>query len=444
MTKVRTRFAPSPTGNIHVGNVRTAIHNALFAKKAGGEFLLRLDDTDTARSTEEFAQSIRDDLAWLGLEYSQEVKQSSKLERYSAVAETLKQQGRLYACYETADELDFKRKMQLARKQPPVYDRAALKLTDSEIKAFEAEGRSPHWRFKLNETKRVEFDDLVRGPAGFDMSALSDPVVIRADGSFLYMLPSVIDDIDMGITHVVRGEDHVTNSAVQVQMFDALGAQAPQFAHTALITAADGSGLSKRHGAKSIAGYRADGYEAMAINSLLARLGTADPVEPQTDLQALADGFDFGRFGRAAAKFSEDELASINAKIVHQLPYEAVQARLPDGVDAPVWEALHANLEKVGDIASLAKIVTGPIEPVIDEMPVINAALEHLPPAPWTAQTWGAWVAQIKTTSGAKGKGLFMPLRLALTGESHGPELAALLPLIGPEKVKARLSGETA
>jgi glutamyl-tRNA synthetase len=444
MTKVRTRFAPSPTGNIHVGNVRTAIHNALFAKKAGGEFLLRLDDTDSARSTEAFAQSIRDDLAWLGLDYSEEVKQSSKLDRYGAVAETLKEQGRLYACYETADELDFKRKMQLARKQPPVYDRAALKLTDSDIKAFEAEGRSPHWRFKLDEGKRVEFDDLVRGPAGFDMSALSDPVVIRADGSFLYMLPSVIDDIDMGITHVVRGEDHVTNSAVQVQMFEALGAKAPQFAHTALITAADGSGLSKRHGAKSIADYREDGYEAMAINSLLARLGTADPVEPQTDLQELADGFDFSRFGRAAAKFSEDELASINAKIVHQLPFEAVQARLPGGVDAAVWEALHANLDKVGDIASLAKIVTGPITPVLEDTPVIGAALEHLPPAPWTAQTWGAWVAQIKTTSGAKGKGLFMPLRLALTGESHGPELAALLPLIGPEKVKARLSGETA
>lgn len=444
MTKVRTRFAPSPTGNIHVGNVRTAIHNALFAKKAGGDFLLRLDDTDSARSTEEFAQSIREDLAWLGLEYSEEVKQSSKLDRYAAVAEDLKNKGRLYACYETADELDFKRKMQLARKQPPVYDRAALKLSDSDIKTLEAEGRSPHWRFKLDESKRVEFDDLVRGAAGFDMNALSDPVVIRADGSFLYMLPSVIDDIDMGITHVVRGEDHVTNSAVQVQMFDALGAQAPQFAHTALITAADGSGLSKRHGAKSIADYRADGYEAMAINSLLARLGTADPVEPQTDLQALADGFDFSRFGRAAAKFSEDELASINAKIVHQLPFEAVQPRLPDGVDAAVWDALHANLEKVSDIASLAKIVTGPITPVIEEMPVIDAALEHLPPAPWTAQTWGAWVAHIKTTSGAKGKGLFMPLRLALTGESHGPELAALLPLIGPEKVKARLSGETA
>ncbi|MEM9878600.1 MAG: glutamate--tRNA ligase [Pseudomonadota bacterium] len=440
----RTRFAPSPTGNLHVGNIRTAIHNALYAIKAGGQFLLRLDDTDTARSTEAFAQSIREDLAWLGLTYAEEVKQSDKLDRYNAVADALRASGRLYACYETADELDFKRKMQLARKQPPVYDRAALALTDAEKHAFEIEGRKPHWRFKLDETARIEFDDLVRGPAGFDMSALSDPVVIRADGSFLYMLPSVIDDIDMAITHVVRGEDHVTNSAVQVQMFEALGAPAPQFAHTALITAADGSGLSKRHGAKSIADYRAEGFEAMAINSLLARLGTADPVEAQTKLQALAEGFDFARFGRAAAKFSEKELASVNAKIVHQLGYEDVKARVSEAIPEDVWNALHANLDMVGDVDSLAKIVTGPITPVIEDTAVVPSALDTLPPAPWTGETWSEWVGAVKAASGAKGKALFMPLRLALTGESHGPELAALLPLIGPEKVKARLSGQTA
>lgn len=444
MTNVRTRFAPSPTGNIHVGNVRTALHNALYALKAGGQFLLRLDDTDQARSTEAFAQSIREDLAWLGLDYVEEIKQSSKLERYAAVAEELKAKGRLYACYETSDELDFKRKMQLARKQPPVYDRSALKLTAEEVAAFEAEGRTPHWRFKLEEKERVEFEDLVRGQAGFNMSALSDPVVIRADGSFLYMLPSVIDDMDMDITHVVRGEDHVTNSAVQVQMFEALGAKAPHFAHTALITAADGSGLSKRHGAKSIADFRADGYEAMAINSLLARLGTADPVEPQTDMQALADGFDFSRFGRAAAKFSEKELASVNAKLVHQMPFDTVKARLPEGLDAAMWDALRANVEKVGDIGSLAKVITGPITPVIEDTPVIAAAIASLPPAPWSSETWGQWVSAVKAASGAKGKALFMPLRLALTGESHGPELAALLPLIGREKVLARLSGDAA
>lgn len=444
MTTVRTRFAPSPTGNLHVGNARTALHNALFALQAGGEFLLRLDDTDQARSTDAFAQSIREDLEWLGLPYAGEIKQSSKLERYAAVAEDLKAKGRLYACYETADELDLKRKMQKARKQPPVYDRAALELSDADKKAFEAEGRTPHWRFKLDESTRVAFTDLVRGEAGFDMGALSDPVVIRANGSFLYMLPSVIDDIDMDITHVVRGEDHVTNSAVQVQMFEALGAGAPHFAHTALITAADGSGLSKRHGAKSIADYRVDGYEPMAINSLLARLGTADPIEPTTDIQKIADGFDFSRFGRAAAKFSEKELASVNAKIVHQLPYDAVKHRLPATVGADVWEALQANLEKVIDIASLATVVTGPIEPVIEDTPVIAAAIETLPPAPWSADTWGEWVSAVKAASGAKGKGLFMPLRLALTGESHGPELAALLPLIGRDKVKARLMGQAA
>ncbi len=441
---VRTRFAPSPTGLLHVGNARTALHNALFAVGQGGAFLLRLDDTDTARSTEEFAQAIREDLAWLSLEYSEEVKQSDKIARYNEVADKLRADGRLYACYETADELDFKRKMQLARKQPPVYDRAALALSQSEKDTFEAEGRRPHWRFKLNEAERVEFDDLVRGPAGFDMSALSDPVVIREDGSFLYMLPSVIDDIDMAITHVVRGEDHVTNSAVQVQMFKALGASAPAFAHTALITAADGSGLSKRHGAKSISDYRADGYEAMAINSLLARLGTADPVEPLTDLAAIAGGFDFGRFGRSAAKFSEDELAALNAKIVHSLPYSDVESRLPSDVSEAAWTALQPNLEKVGDIADLAQIITGPVSPVLEEGPVIPAAINVLPEGTWDSETWSAWTGAIKAETGAKGKALFMPLRLALTGERHGPELAALLPLIGRERVVKRLAGETA
>ncbi|MEM7570791.1 MAG: glutamate--tRNA ligase family protein, partial [Pseudomonadota bacterium] len=310
--------------------------------------------------------------------------------------------------------------------------------------AYEDEGRSPHWRFKLNQDQRIEFTDLVRGPAGFDMSALSDPVVIREDGSFLYMLPSVIDDIDMGITHVVRGEDHVTNSAVQVQMFEALGAEAPAFAHTALITAADGSGLSKRHGAKSIRDYRADGYESMAINALLARLGTADPVEPITDLQVLADSMDFGRFGRSAAKFSEDELAALNAKILHAMPYAGIASRLPEGLGEDAWLALQPNLDKLSDIESLAKLISGPIKPVIEATPVIGEALQTLPEGEWTGETWSTWVGAIKENTGLKGKALFMPLRLALTGERHGPELAGLLPLIGREKVAKRLAGEIA
>ncbi|MEO0410267.1 MAG: glutamate--tRNA ligase [Pseudomonadota bacterium] len=444
MSEVKTRFAPSPTGFLHVGNVRTAIHNALFAMREGGQFLLRLDDTDMVRSTQEYAEAIREDLAWLGLYYSEEVRQSDKITRYQEVADTLRAQGRLYACYETSQELDFKRKMQLARKQPPIYDRAALALSDKEKADYEAEGRSPHWRFKLNESQRVEFEDLVRGEAGFDMSALSDPVVIREDGSFLYMLPSVIDDIDMGITHVVRGEDHVTNSAVQVQMFEALGAKAPAFAHTALITAADGSGLSKRHGAKSIRDYRADGYEAMAINALLARLGTADPVEPIVELQVLADSLDFGRFGRAAAKFSEDELSTLNAKILHALPFDAVKDRVPRTLNAEAWHALQPNLDKLSDLAALAKLITGPIMPVIEDTPVVPAARACLPGGEWGRETWSEWVSAIKSETGAKGKNLFMPLRLALTGERHGPELAELLPLIGREKVEKRLAGEPA
>lgn len=443
MAAVTVRFAPSPTGHLHVGNVRTALLNWLCARKAGGRFILRFDDTDRERSREEYVEAIRADLRWLGLDWDEEARQSARTTRYDAAAERLRQAGRLYPCYETPEELEFKRKMQLARHQPPVYDRAALALSDADKAKLEAEGRRPHWRFKLETAEPVRWHDLVRGDSHFDMSSLSDPVLIRADGSYLYMLPSIVDDMDMGISHVIRGEDHVTNSAVQVQLYQALGGHAPAFAHVALLAGAEGEGLSKRIGSRGVAWFRDAGVEPLAVLSVLARLGTADPVEPFTDYQSLIDGFDLTRFGRATAKFDSDEVLAINARIVHQLPFAAVKDRL-DGVDEALWDAVKANLSVAGDARAWRAIVEGPIDPAIEDPAFCAAAADLLPDEPWDENTWRDWTGQVKAATGKKGRALFMPLRQALTGLDHGPELAGLLPLIGRARTLRRLRGAAA
>ncbi len=445
---VKVRFAPSPTGFLHVGNIRTALVNWLYARKAGGIFMLRLDDTDTERSTEEYAAGIRRDLEWLGLNWDETLRQSDRIDAYDKAAARLKADGRLYACYETAEELELKRRLQLARHKPPVYDREALNLSAGKIAEYQAEGRQPHWRFKLDETVRVEWHDLVRGPASVDMSSLSDPVLIRADGSYLYTLPSVVDDMDTEISHIMRGEDHVTNSAVQIQIFEALGATSPEMAHFSLLTGAEGEGLSKRLGTQSIQDFREqDGLEPMAINSLLARLGTSDPVEPQQTLDALVAGFDITHFGRAAAKFDPAELHNLNARILHDLPFDNVKARLDamvPGIDADFWQTIRANLNVLSDIQDWARIVNGPLEPVIDDADFLATAASLLPPEPWDHDTWKAWTSAVKEATGARGKALFMPLRQALTGLDHGPEMSHMLPLIGRDRVGARLAGKMA
>src|SRR5687767_7972822 len=288
---VTTRFAPSPTGRLHVGNVRTALHNWLLAKKHGGRFLLRIDDTDLARSEERFVVAIREDLTWLGLSPDGEERQSARLGIYEAAFERLNAAGRVYPAYETAQELDLKRKVALGRGLPPVYDRAALLLSDAERAAKEAEGIAPHWRFKLDHDAPIEWDDGIRGPQHFEPAQMSDPVVRRADGSWLYMLPSAIDDIAMGVTEVLRGEDHVSNTAVQVQMFSALGAEPPRFAHEALLVGTEGK-LSKRLGSLGCDVLRESGIEPEAVVALLARLGTSEPVEPIAERAALVDSFD--------------------------------------------------------------------------------------------------------------------------------------------------------
>ena len=436
-----TRFAPSPTGFLHIGNLRTALHNWMFAKKAGGRFLLRIDDTDGARSEERFVDAIRADLAWLGLVPDGEARQSARFDRYEAVFADMVARGRIYPAYETPEELDLRRKILAGRGLPPVYDRAALKLSDEDRARLEGEGRRPHWRFRL-EAEPIEWDDMVRGPQRFDGALLSDPVVRRADGSWLYLLPSVIDDADMGVTHVVRGEDHVSNTATQMQMFRAMGAVPPAFAHEALLVGNEGK-LSKRLGSLGVAHFRDAGIEPEAVVALLARLGTSDPVEAVIDPAPLIAAFDFARFGRAPARFDEGELAQVNARIVHQLPFERVAAALPTGMDAAAWEAVRGNLERVADAADWWRVVTGPVEalPVAEEdRAFLTRAAEVAAGLDW-ADPWAGLTGALKAETGRKGKALFLPLRRALTGMDHGPDMAALLPLIGRERVVERLRG---
>ena len=449
------RFAPSPTGRLHVGNIRTALLNWLFARQTGGAFWLRLDDTDVQRSTEEFADGIRHDLKWLGLNWMREERQSARTGRYVAAAEKLKGLGRLYACYETEDELDRKRKRQLARGLPPIYDRAGLKLTEAERAALEAEGRKPHWRFRLANSEGgqaplptiVSWNDLIRGDQTVDVGSLSDPVVIRADGSFLYTFTSVVDDAEFGITHVIRGEDHVTNSGVQMQLFEALEADPPAFGHHSLLIGADGQALSKRLGALSIASLREDGLEPLALAAYTALIGTSDAIEPQSSLDDLARLFAFDKISTAPARFDADELRGLNAKLLHVLPYDRVAARLEQrGIDGgpAFWSAVRGNLSVLDDASDWWTIVSGATQPLIEDRELTDKAAALLPEEPWDEATWDAWIAALKSASGRKGRALFHPLRLALTGREDGPELKLLLPLIGRDRTEARLLGRMA
>jgi glutamyl-tRNA synthetase len=438
---VVTRFAPSPTGRLHVGNLRTALHNWLLAKKHGGRFLLRIDDTDVERSREEYVEAIREDLAWLGLEPDGEERQSARLGLYEDAFEKLRAAGRVYPCYETAQELELKRKILLGRGLPPLYDRAALKLSDEERAAKEAEGIAPHWRFLLDRDEAIEWGDGVRGPQHFDAAQLSDPVIRRADGSWLYMLPSAVDDIAMGVTDVLRGEDHVSNTALQIQMFTALGAAPPRFAHEALLVGSEGK-LSKRLGSLGCDAFRERGIEPEALVALLARLGTALPVEPIADRSVLIETFDLATFGRAPARFDDAELERLNAAIVHQMDYDAVAAGLPEGMTREAWEAIRPNLSHVGEAADWWSVVTGPIEPpAFDDADraYLACARDALDRIGWPDDTWNALIAEIKEFSGRRGRDLFHPLRLALTGRSSGPDMHALLPLIGQSEVRTRL-----
>lgn len=429
------RFAPSPTGYLHVGNARMAMINALYAKHTGGTFWLRLDDTDPERSKEEYAQGIREDLNWLGIPADQETKQSDRLATYDAAFEKLKADGRVYPCYESPEELDRLRKRQQAAKMPPLYDRAALDPSDEQKARWE--GRDAHWRFKLDHTE-ITWVDLVRGPVKFQGKKLSDPVIKRADGSWLYMLPSSVDDVEMGITHVVRGEDHVANTAAQLQMIEAIGGVVPAFAHLPLMSDISGGGLSKRDGSLALRDMRKDGIEAQALSSYLAHMGTSDDIKVE-DMAALAAEFDFSHFSRATAKFDPAHLNRLNAEVLHGLDYAAAADRLGEfdgGED--FWNAVRPNIERFDDVAQWYAVCFGDVTSPDGDSEFLKAAHDALPPEPWDDTTWGTWTKAVKDATGVKGKGLFMPLRQFLTGVDHGPELKVLLPLIGRTRVLER------
>ncbi|KPP85319.1 MAG: glutamate--tRNA ligase [Rhodobacteraceae bacterium HLUCCO07] len=431
---VTTRFAPSPTGYIHVGNLRTALMNFLIARKAGGQFILRIDDTDPERSKEEYVDAIKRDLDWLGLHWDRVERQSARLDRYAAAADRLREIGRFYECFETPAELDLKRRKQLNMGRPPVYDRAALDLGEDEKARLRAE-RGGYWRFKLDHA-RIEWDDGIAGPTSIDAASVSDPVLIRADGQVLYTLASVVDDTEMGVTHVVRGADHVTNTATQIQIIEALGGTVPQFAHHSLLTGPQGEALSKRLGTLALRDLRERGIEPMALLSLMARLGSSDPVELHDDMGALIDGFDISRFGTNPTKFDVEDLVPLTARLLHAAPLDAVAddlaaAGVPDDKAADFWEAVRENIETRKDIADWWALCRDGAEPVIDEEDAdFVAEAMALLPEERDQQTWAQWTTAVKEATGRKGRALFMPLRKALTGMGHGPDMGKLLPLL--------------
>ncbi len=453
---VTVRFAPSPTGRIHIGNTRTALFNWLFAQKNNGRFIQRFDDTDLERSRKEFADSILYDLHWLGIFPDSIEYQSRRFDVYDQAVEKLKAAGVLYPCYETPEELDLRRKIRRTRNLPPVYGREALALTQDEIAQYEADGRRPHWRFLLPnfitdpaepQRTEVQWNDLVRGEETVDLASLSDPVLVREDGTYLYTLPSVVDDIDMGITHVIRGDDHVTNTGVQIALFKALGAEPPVFGHHNLLTTSSGEGLSKRTGALSVESLRESGVEPMAIASLAVLIGTSENVQALATMAELAEHFDPASTSKSAAKFDPDDLYVLNRTLLHHMPFEDVRDRLTllgisDERAEPFWNAVRGNLDKLADARDWWRIVNeGPMEAPefeAEDREFLRQAFDLLPEAPWDEGVWKKWTAAARKATGRKGKELFAPLRLALTGRESGPELAELLPLIGPEGTSAR------
>jgi glutamyl-tRNA synthetase len=436
---IKVRVAPSPTGYLHVGNARAALVNYLFARANSGHFMLRLDDTDTARGRPEYEQAIYDDLHWLGLDWDSTDKQSLRFARYAEIAEQLKASGRLYPCFENAEELAAKRAAQEKRKLPPVYDRAALALTPAQIAAAIEAGNRPHWRFKLSPGEAA-WQDLILGNRRVKFSTVSDPVLIREDGTPLYTFTSVVDDIDHGITHIIRGEDHVTNTAVQIDLFAALTNALPKFAHLPLISGGEGEKLSKRVGSVSLRAMRKDGIEAAAITAYLARLGTSKDPAP-LPLEELVKTFDMADFGRASPRFDPKQLLALNRKFLHHLDFAAVKDRLPEGATEEFWLAIRGNLDLLTEARQWWDIVAGEI--TTPDMPgeeaFCAAALDALPPEPWGPEAWKTWTKTVSEATGAKGRALFHPLRLALTSEDQGPEMAALLPLMGRARVAERL-----
>lgn len=440
--KVLVRFAPSPTGWIHVGNVRTALMNYLFAKHHGGDFMLRIDDTDLERSKAEYEQGIQEDLKWLGLEWDTFAKQSERFDRYELAKEKLIADGRLYACYETADEIDVKRKMMASRGLPPLYDRAALKLTDADKQKLESEGRKPHYRFKMNHAPII-WDDMVRGKVEFDGAKISDPVLIREDGVALFTLSTSVDDGELNITHIIRGEDHVSNTAVQVQIMEALGHALPRFGHMALLKMKEGK-ISKREGGGDIRSLRGEGVFPLALSSYLAKIGTSDAIELAESLKSLTEQFAIEKLGRAMANYDPEELARMNQKLLHHMSFADAKPLLDATVTEEFWNQIRGNLKSLAEVKDWVELLHHPLTPVIEDAAFTDQAATMLPEGQWGEHSWDEFVNKVKEATGRKGKDLFMPLRMALTARHDGPELKALFALLGREKAQKRLMGKAA
>jgi glutamyl-tRNA synthetase len=433
---ITTRFAPSPTGYIHVGNLRTALFNWMIARKAGGTFILRIDDTDPERSKEEYVDAIKEDLEWLGLTWDRVERQSERLDRYAEAADKLREMGRFYEAWETPTELDLKRKKQLNMGKPPVYDRAALALSEDDKARMRAERGAGVWRFKLDQ-ERIDWTDGILGDISIDAASVSDPVLIRADGQVLYTLASVVDDTEMGVTHVVRGSDHVTNTATQIQIIEALGGSVPSFAHHSLLTGPQGEALSKRLGTLALRDLRAKGVEPMALLSLMARLGSSDPVELRASHDELIEGFDLSHFGAAPTKLDIEDLTPMTARVVQGLGAgdvadELAAAGVPDDLREPYWAAVRGNVGTRAEAGDWWPVFAGKTSPVVaeEDRDFVAEALGLLGEPPYSAETWGDWTTAVKEATGRKGKQLFMPLRLAVTGQSRGPEMADVMPLL--------------
>jgi len=437
-----TRFAPSPSGLLHVGNVRTALLNYLVSKKDNGHFILRIDDTDTERSKDKFINNIKQDLNWLGLNYDEYYQQSERIKLYDEAFELLKNKELVYPCFETPDELDKKRKRLIARRMPPVYDRAALKYTKDEIDSFLESGKKPHWRFKLSN-KKITFDDLIRGEVNVDLAAQSDPVLKREDGDYLYNLPSVVDDIGMNITHIIRGEDHITNSGIQIEIFNALDSSIPIFGHNSLLVSESGEPFSKRNSAASVNQLREDGIDPNAINSLNASIGSSVDIEAYNSLNLLAQQFEITSLGRAPARYSNDQLYKLNSELLSNYDFEKIISLLGDNkgsFNREFWDCIKHNISNISEVFEWIRVIDEPINIDIDiEYEYLNVAQDLLPNEPWNIETWDQWILKIKEKTERKGKDLFMPIRLALTGKTKGPELNKLILLMGYNKVIERL-----
>ncbi len=441
---MKCRFAPSPTGKIHIGNARSAILNWVYCKQNKGEFILRIDDTDQNRSSKEYENNIKSDLQWLGIEWSYSFNQSSRSNVYNDKIEFLKNKKRLYPCFETAEELALKKKSLLSSGKPPIYDRSSLNLSEEEINQKIKSGKKPHWRFKL-ETDQIFWNDLIKGDVSFDPKNLSDPILIREDGTLLYHLPSVIDDIQENITHIIRGEDHIANTAYHIQIFKALKSTIPIFAHHPFLIDDKGKGFSKRMGSLTIENFKTEGFENITLLNYFLFIGSSKNIDPIKDLNKIINKFDINNLSKSSAKYSKDSLVSLNKDTIKLFSFDEIKYKLNNIKNnlqnENFWCFVKNNITFINQISNWEKVITtiNSYKDLNIDKNFIDIAADQLPDEPFDEKTWDIWTSKIKEKTGLKGKDLFMPLRLMLTGKTHGPELKYFMPLFDKNGILEKL-----